>query len=61
MTCTARAADVMKLVAEVSVPVHRIGSTGGEAIVIPGERDIAIKTLVDRFEGWLPAYMAGAA
>ena len=57
---TARAVDVMKRVAAVSVPVHRIGATGGEAIVIPGERAIAIKALVDRFEGWLPAYMSGA-
>jgi len=43
------------------VLVHRIGSTGGETIVIPGERAIAIKALADRFEGWLPAYMNGAA
>jgi phosphoribosylformylglycinamidine synthase len=57
----ARAADVMKRVAEASVPVHRIGSTGGETIVIAGERAIAIKALVDRFESWLPAYMSGPA
>ena len=30
-------------------------------IVIPGERAIAIKALAERFEGWLPAYMSGAA
>src|SRR5215203_3086046 len=52
-----RAEAVMQRVQDESVLVHRIGSTGGEAIVIPGERAIAIKTLVDRFEGWLPAYM----
>jgi hypothetical protein len=57
----ARAAEVMKRVAAASVPVHQIGATGGDAIAIPGERAIAIKTLVDRFESWLPAYMAGAA
>jgi len=57
----ARAVDVMKRVAAASVPVHRIGATGGETIVIPGERAIAIKALADRFEGWLPAYMSGAA
>ena len=51
----------MKRVAAASVLVHRIGSTGGEAILIPGERAIAIKTLADRFEGWLPTYMAGPA
>jgi phosphoribosylformylglycinamidine synthase len=51
----------MERVAAASVPVHRIGATGGETIAIPGERAIAIKTLADRFEGWLPAYMSGAA
>jgi len=56
-----RAQAVMERVQAASVPVYRIGSTGGEAIVIPGERAIAIKTLVDRFEGWLPAYMSGLA
>jgi phosphoribosylformylglycinamidine synthase len=58
---TARATEVMERVAAASVPVHRIGTTGGETIAIPGERAIAIKTLADRFEGWLPAYMSGAA
>jgi len=58
---TARATEVMERVAAASVPVHRIGATGGETIAIPGERAIAIKTLADRFEGWLPAYMSGAA
>jgi phosphoribosylformylglycinamidine (FGAM) synthase-like enzyme len=58
---SARAAEVMKRVAAGSVPVHRIGATGGETIAIPGERVIAIKALADRFEGWLPAYMSGAA
>jgi phosphoribosylformylglycinamidine synthase II len=53
-----REAEVIQRVHAASVPVHRIGSTGGESIVIPAERAIAIKTLVDRFEGWLPGYMA---
>lgn len=56
-----RAEAVMQRVHEASVPVHRIGVTSGETIVIPGERPIAIKVLADRFEGWLPAYMSGAA
>jgi phosphoribosylformylglycinamidine synthase len=58
---TARAGEVIQRVQTASVPVHQIGSTGGDSIVIPGERAIAIKTLVDRFEGWLPAYMATPA
>jgi phosphoribosylformylglycinamidine synthase len=56
-----RAEAVMQRVQDASVLVHRIGSTGGESIAIPGERAIAIKALADRFEGWLPAYMRGAS
>jgi phosphoribosylformylglycinamidine synthase len=56
-----RAEAVMQRVQDESVLVHRIGSTGGSTIVIPGERAIAIKALAERFEGWLPAYMSGAA
>ncbi len=41
------------------VPVRRIGSTAGNALTLPGEAPILVKTLNDRFEGWLPAYMAG--
>jgi phosphoribosylformylglycinamidine synthase len=55
-----RAEAVMRRVQEANVPVYRIGSTGGETIVIPSERAIAVKSLVARFEGWLPAYMAGS-
>jgi phosphoribosylformylglycinamidine synthase len=44
-----------------SVLVHRIGTTGGDAISIPGERALTVAALNERFEGWLPAYMAGAA
>src|SRR5205814_1446934 len=39
------------------VPVRRIGSTSGSALTLPGERPILLKTLRERFEGWLPAYM----
>jgi phosphoribosylformylglycinamidine synthase len=56
-----RAEAVTKRVAGASVPVHRIGSTGGETIEIPGERAVAVKALAGRFEGWLPDYMSGAA
>jgi phosphoribosylformylglycinamidine synthase len=54
-----RADAVMRRVQAASVPVHRLGTTGGETIAIPGERPILIKALNDRFEGWLPNYMAG--
>ena len=43
------------------VSARQIGTTGGDAIVLPGERPLLLKALGERFEGWLPAYMAGAA
>ena len=46
---------------DASVPVSRLGTTGGDRLALAGERPILIKTLVDRFEGWLPAYMADGA
>ncbi|HXN44382.1 MAG TPA: phosphoribosylformylglycinamidine synthase subunit PurL [Xanthobacteraceae bacterium] len=42
------------------IPVRRIGSTAGEALTLPGERPILVTALSERFEGFLPAYMAGA-
>jgi phosphoribosylformylglycinamidine synthase subunit PurL len=54
-----RAAAVIHRVLAASVPVYRIGTTGGDAIAIAGERPVAVAALAQRFEGWLPAYMAG--
>jgi len=42
-----------------SVPVWAIGTTGGDALTLGGERPILVTILRERFEGWLPAYMAG--
>jgi phosphoribosylformylglycinamidine synthase subunit PurL len=42
------------------IPVRRIGSTAGDALTLPGERPIPVTALSERFEGFLPAYMAGA-
>jgi phosphoribosylformylglycinamidine synthase subunit PurL len=59
---TLRAADAEPTVARAKaagVPVRRIGSTAGNALTLPGEPPILLKQLRDRFEGWLPAYMAG--
>ena len=41
------------------VPMRVIGLTGGDALAITGERAIPVPTLSERFESWLPAYMAG--
>lgn len=42
-----------------SVLVSRIGTTGGDALTLAGERAVLVAILRERFEGWLPAYMAG--
>ncbi len=44
---------------EASVLVSRLGTTGGEVLALPGEVPIPVAGLRDKFEGWLPAYMAG--
>jgi phosphoribosylformylglycinamidine synthase II len=44
---------------EASVPVWRIGATGGDVLALPGEVPLPVATLRAHFEGWLPAYMAG--
>jgi phosphoribosylformylglycinamidine synthase len=59
---TVRAADTDAVVARLKaagVPVRRIGQTSGAALTLPGERPLALKSLNERFEGWLPSYMAG--
>jgi phosphoribosylformylglycinamidine synthase len=59
---TVAAADATAVIAKVQaagVPVQRIGATGGDAIAISGERAVTVVALAARFEGWLPAYMAG--
>ncbi len=43
------------------VPIRRIGTVGGAALAIAGDRPIAVEALATRFEGWLPAYMAGSS
>jgi phosphoribosylformylglycinamidine synthase len=42
-----------------SVPAMLLGKTGGDALTLPGERRMLVKVLRERFESWLPAYMAG--
>jgi phosphoribosylformylglycinamidine synthase len=42
------------------VPARVLGSTGGDALALPGERPIAVAKLRGAFEAWLPAYMAGS-
>ena len=53
------AADIIARARKAGVPVRSLGTTGGDALTLGAERPIVVKTLVQRFEGWLPAYMAG--
>src|SRR5262249_54840850 len=46
---------------QAQVPMLQLGITGGDALTLPGERPILLSTLSERFEGWLPAYMAAGA
>ncbi len=57
------AADADKVIADAKaagVPIAKIGVTGGNALALPGENPVLIAALNEKFEGWLPAYMAGA-
>lgn len=57
----ANAASVMEKAEKAGIPAQRLGRTAGDALILPRERPILIATLVSRFEGWLPGYMAGHA
>jgi len=60
VTIPAEQADaVLSRAREASVPVARIGVTGGDVLMLPGERPLPVSDLQRRFEAWLPAYMAG--
>jgi hypothetical protein len=37
-----------------------MGVTGGDALLLPGERPLPLKALSARFEEWLPRFMSGA-
>jgi phosphoribosylformylglycinamidine synthase len=50
---------VIRRAQSAQVPVQNLGITGGDTIALSGERPILIKALAERFEGWLPNYMAG--
>jgi phosphoribosylformylglycinamidine synthase len=54
-----RAADVIARAQKAGVSLRALGTTGGDALTLGVERPILVKTLAQRFEGWLPAYMAG--
>ncbi len=59
---TAKNADaVVQKAKAAGVPLMRLGATGGAVLALAGERPLRVAELKQRFEAWLPAYMAGAA
>jgi phosphoribosylformylglycinamidine synthase len=44
-----------------NVVLRRLGLTSGDSLGLPGERPMLVSVLGERFEHWLPAYMAGQA
>jgi phosphoribosylformylglycinamidine synthase subunit PurL len=59
---TAKDANIVAQRAKAAgVPMMRLGATGGQVLAFGDERPIAVAELKERFEAWLPAYMAGAA
>ncbi len=60
LACAAdEAAAILRDLAGAGVPALRIGTTGGEALNLPGETPLAIAALRKAHESWLPDYMAG--
>ena len=43
------------------IPARQLGFTGTDALRLQDERPILVAKLRERFESWLPAYMAGAS
>ncbi|MDQ0504378.1 phosphoribosylformylglycinamidine synthase subunit PurL [Xanthobacter agilis] len=42
------------------VPVQKLGKTGGDRLILPGDRSIIVESLRDRHETWLPIYMGAS-
>jgi len=55
----AKAQAVLKRAQDASVPAAVIGTTGGDSLALPEEPALPVAALTERFEGWLPRYMAG--
>ncbi|MPZ56926.1 MAG: phosphoribosylformylglycinamidine synthase subunit PurL [Rhizobiales bacterium] len=59
---TLRANAVAAVVARAQaagIPLRHLGTTGGDALTLPGERHMLAANLRQCSESWLPAYMAG--
>jgi phosphoribosylformylglycinamidine synthase subunit PurL len=61
VTVPAGKAEALQARIAKAVPVRRLGTTGGDALVVPGEPSLPVAALHKRFEEWLPAFMARAS
>jgi phosphoribosylformylglycinamidine synthase len=50
---------IMERAKAAGVPLTPLGATGGAVVSISGEQPLRVADLKQRFETWLPAYMAG--
>ena len=53
------AGAVLAAAAQAGVPAQRLGTTGGDALTLPGEPPILVAQLAAAFESWFPAFIAG--
>ena len=54
-----RAEPIFERAKAAGVPATAIGATGGAVISLDGERPLRLAEIKQRFEAWLPAYVAG--
>jgi phosphoribosylformylglycinamidine synthase subunit PurL len=52
--------QIMERAKAAGVPLTPLGATGGAVVSLSGERPLRVADLKQRFEAWLPAYMAGS-
>ena len=55
----ATAAAFLARAAAAGVPAVRLGTAGGDRLIVEGVLDLALAALREAHEGWLPRYMAG--
>lgn len=56
---TGRERPVLAAAADAGITLHRLGRSGGSALILPGHKAIDTEQLRARHEGWLPGYMEG--
>jgi phosphoribosylformylglycinamidine synthase II len=57
----AKVAAINASASKAGVSLVRVGTTEGDALTLSRERPILVSSLSERFESWLPSYMAGGA